>query len=80
MILNIADNLTKDSFYMALMTEGATKFKYTYTGTDDPSHESWIVKSQFNTDDLKFELIDPKKNSILLKQEYVKAIKEFEAD
>ena len=79
LIFNIADNLTKDSFYMAFKTRDATKFKYTYTGTDDPSREAWIVKSKFNTEDLNFELTDAEENSLLLKQAYVNSVYEFEA-
>ena len=65
LILNVADNLTKDSFYMALLTRNATKFKYTYTGTGDPSRELWIVKSTFNSERLQVEL--KTEESLLLK-------------
>ena len=63
----VAENLTKDSFYMSCWTEDATKFKHTYTGTGETSYASWVFKSRLNTDDLNFELTDTQENSILLK-------------
>ena len=65
---------------MSLLTKDASKFKNTYTGTGEPSHESWIVKTRFDTKDLKFVLTEPEENSLLLKQEYVMAKYEYAID
>ena len=77
----VAENLTKDSFYMSCLADRATpKFKHSYTGTGHPSRKSWVVKSTFNTDDLNFELTDTQENSILLIKEMVRAVYEFASD
>ena len=77
LILHVVDNLTNDSFYMSLWTEDSKKFKHTYTGTGEPKYNSWILKTSFISEDLKFELKDPDENSLLLKNEYVVSVYEF---